>query len=55
MFDYILLADITNDTDASPRLAAGWKMSLSIKDFWQLPPSSRSLLPTVWAPFCQAV
>ncbi|KAI4829065.1 hypothetical protein KUCAC02_023128 [Chaenocephalus aceratus] len=36
MFDYILLADITNDTDASPRLAAGWKMSLSIKDCWQL-------------------
>lgn len=42
MFDYILLADITNDMDASVRLAAGWKMSLSIKGGWQLPLSVNS-------------
>lgn len=42
MFDYILLADITNDTDASVRLAAGWKMSPSIKSAWQLPLSVNS-------------
>jgi len=42
MFDYILLADITNDTDASVRLAAGWKMSPSIKPSWQLPLSVNS-------------
>lgn len=42
MFDYILLADITNDTDASVRLAAGWKMSPSIKLSWQLPLSVNS-------------
>lgn len=42
MFDYILLADITNDTDASVRLAAGWKMSPSIKGAWQLPLSVNS-------------
>jgi hypothetical protein len=42
MFDYILLADITNDTDASVRLAAGWKMSPSIKGGWQLPLSVNS-------------
>ena len=42
MFDYILLADITNDTDASVRLAAGWKMSPSITPSWQLPLSVNS-------------
>lgn len=42
MFDYILLADITNDTDASVRLAAGWKMSPSINSAWQLPLSVNS-------------
>lgn len=42
MFDYILLADITNDTDASVILAAGWKMSPSITPSWQLPLSVNS-------------
>lgn len=49
MFDYILLADITNDT----RLAAAGEMSLSITSCWQLarhqsmPPANGSGHPSV--------
>ncbi|CAL8252299.1 unnamed protein product [Merluccius merluccius] len=50
MFDYILLADITNDTGAWPGPAADAGMRLSITERWQLLPSSRWLLPAARQP-----